>query len=104
MNVRVQHSTNQSSVHDQSFTNHPRHLTQPEIVHKECNLERSLLNTLRTACATNSQLLIIEVEENALFSPTIEPIQFSLVKVFDFIHFKVRDTDACFEQGERNVV
>ena len=38
VDMRVQHSTNQSTVHYQGFTDHPRHLTQPEVVHQECNL------------------------------------------------------------------
>ena len=36
----VHDGADEGSVHDHSLTNHPRHLTQPEVVHQECDLRR----------------------------------------------------------------
>ena len=49
VDMRVHHRTDQGTVHNQGFTDHPRHLTQPEVVHQKRHLKYKeiLLNTIK---------------------------------------------------------
>ena len=53
MDMRVHHRTNQGTVHYQGFTDHPRHLTQPEIVHEERYLRhKEILSSIQIELRT----------------------------------------------------
>ena len=46
--VRVDDAANQCTIHHYSFSHHPCHLAQPEVVHQECHLKLSFIASWTT--------------------------------------------------------